>query len=90
VNTPPVRERVGPGEALGPALRVLLPPERWQVGLTEDELRAGPPPLDPDTFEVAPPGKPGKSGLTQAELERLLRSQGPPPAVIEPGPKAHN
>jgi hypothetical protein len=90
VKTPPARERIGAGEALGLPLLVLLTPEPGQVGLTEDELRAGPPPLDPDTFEVAPPGKPGERGLTQAELERLLRSQGLSPAVIEPGPKAHN
>jgi hypothetical protein len=111
VKTPPVRERVGAREALGPALHVLLPPERGQIGLTEDELRAGPPPLalenfqvgltedelragppppDPETFEVAPPRKPGERGLTQAELERLLRSHGPPPAAIEPKPGDRN
>jgi hypothetical protein len=111
VKTPPVRERVGAGEALGPALHVLLPPERgqigltdaelqagppplslekFQVGLTEAELKAGPPPLALETFAGAPPGKFGERDLTQAELERMLRSHGPPPAVIVPKPEDRN
>jgi len=100
VKTPPRQERAGSGEALAPALQVLIPPEPTQpvlippepgqVGLTEAELRAGPPPLDPETFEVAPPRKPGERGLTQAELEKLLRSTGPPPASIELEPEARN
>jgi hypothetical protein len=69
VKTIPPPVRAGSGEAPGPLLYELLPPEPGQVGLSEAELRSGPPPLDPETFEIGPPRKPGERGLTLRDLE---------------------
>jgi hypothetical protein len=63
------RDRARLREALGPGLHVGPPPVGpGGVGLTEAELRSGPPPLDPEACEIGPPLKNGERGITLGKL----------------------
>ncbi len=80
------------GEAPGPRLDDVIPPQAGHVGITEKQLRAGPPRLDPETTEIAPPRKPGGRGLTLGDLPPPSSGSGqedfevgPPPRPGKPG-----